>query len=276
MNRRINTSQARKVHHFSLGYFAVLLLAVTALGCGAQAYETRLAETDKYFKYREKIDSALEKRPFEDFGITIRVPLGFKEIPRPDAEENFDPRQPNFFRAHLPGLLAAWQKNSVEVDEGDENITDRPAWIFLCTNHQRWLDKTKDAKVEPLAFHQDIAAMLANDLSGYSADDIGSWEYHDERVPRQNEKAYVPRKDYSWITLEDTMRLPENQRAEMEVMLTTYFEGEIQMALICVAPKFLARRDQFYGPIKLCMETLKMSGEAPRPRTEGPKTGGGF
>ena len=252
------------------------MLAMSAIGCGVQAYETRLEETNKYFKYREKIDNALEMRPFEDSGVVIRVPKGFKEIPGPGEEDNHDPRQPNFFRAPLPGLLAAWQKNAVEVDEGEDGVEDRPAWIFLCTNHQRWLDKASDAKVEPQTFHTDIAGMLANDLSGYSADDVGSWEYHDERVPRQNETAYVPRKDYSWITLEDTMRMPENQQAEMEVMLTTYFQGEIQMALICVAPKHLARRDQFYVPIKLCMETLKMTGDIPRPQSEGPQNGGGF
>lgn len=256
-------------------WFMIFALAGVSLGCGAQAYESRLKETNLYFKYREKLDKALDKRPFEELGVSIRVPLGFTRISAGNDDKH-DARQPTFFKTQLPGLMAAWQKNNIEVEGTGDAVTELPAWMFLCTNHQRWLEKTSDSKVDPLDFRFDIAQMLAAELSGYSANDVSKWQYHDERVPRQNEKAYVPRKDYSWIILDDTLRLPDGQRVEMEVMLTVYFKAEIQLALISVAPKNLARRDNFYSPIQLCMETLEMTGEAPRPKTEGPKTGGGF
>jgi hypothetical protein len=261
----------------SVPLVVVPLLAVLVLGCGSQSYEARLQETNRYFKYREKLDKALEKRAFDQLGVVLRIPKGFTEIPGPSAEDDadHDPRQPTFFRNDLPGLIAAWQKNAVPVQEDDESVTDRPAWIFLCTNHQRWIDRTSDAKVAPEELQPDVAATLARELRSYGEDSVATWEYADERVPRQSQKAYVPRKDYSWIMLDDTIRI-DGEPVEMEVMLNLYSNGPMQLALICVTPKNLGRRDLFYGPIKLSMETLQMTGEAPRPQSDGPKSEGGF
>jgi hypothetical protein len=258
--------------------WVVLLLAFSVLGCGGQTYETRLEETNRYFKYREKLDKALTRQTFEDHGVVIRVPKGFSLIqgPGPEDDSNHDPRQPTFFRSDLPGILAAWQSNSVAVEEDDESVTERSAWIFLCTNHQRWLDQAEDAKIEPEEFLEDIASMLAGELRSYDPDSVSTWEYQDERVPRQSETAYVPRKDYSWIMLEDVVRFGGNDRVDTEVMLNVFTNESIQLALIAVTPKNLARRDLFYGPIQLSMETLKMSGKAPTLRAKGPQVGGGF
>ena len=38
----------------------VVVIASTMAGCGSQAYEQRLAETAKYYAYRQRVDSALE------------------------------------------------------------------------------------------------------------------------------------------------------------------------------------------------------------------------
>ena len=46
-----------------------ILAAVTAgtlVGCGSQAYEQRLAETAKYYAYRQQVDSALELRAWQE------------------------------------------------------------------------------------------------------------------------------------------------------------------------------------------------------------------
>ena len=92
------------------GSLAILItIAVaTLVGCGSQAYEQRLAETAKYYAYRQQVDSALQRNAWQDYGIQMRLPKGFQEIPKQVEEDEHDARQPDFLSQPLPGLIGAW------------------------------------------------------------------------------------------------------------------------------------------------------------------------
>ena len=138
-------------------------LAAVVAGCGSQTYEERLAESQKYFEYRQTVDSILEKQWWQagEFGLQFRPPKGFVEIPGPMTDEDPDTRQPNFLTRPLPGLIGAWEA-TVPVDMEGSDIHEQRAWIFICTNHQDILAKYDDPLIEPEKFTERLIENIAN------------------------------------------------------------------------------------------------------------------
>lgn len=259
-----------------LSLFASLVVA-TFIGCGSQTYEQRLAETAKYYEYRQKVDSALERTAWQEFGVQLRLPKGFREIPGPTEEDNHDARQPNFLTKPLPGLIGAWQ-GEVHVEIPDREDPTLPAWIFVCTNHQRFLDKQSDPTSTPALHIEDLSNVLAAELKYEPDTALNRWTYEEIRAPIGT--PYVPRKTYEWILL-DGERNIAGTRVTMDFRLVRYYVDEIQFCLLTVVPseKIVDRRDwrRLYTAIDLAMENAVVSGDKPRAQNAGtPASGGGF
>lgn len=261
------------------GVFLASLGLATVVGCGAQTYEQRLAETAKYYAYRQKVDAALERNPWQEFGIQMRLPKGFQPIPGPVEEGEHDARQPDFFERPLPGLIGAWQ-TEVYIDQPDAEPTSAPAWLFVCTNHQRFLDKQSDPTSTPALLVEDLTNVLAAEL-GYEPDTaLNRWQYEETRAPSGT--PYVPRKTYESIML-DNGDNPDGNQIRLQFQFIRYYVSQIQFCLLTVVPheEILDRRDwkRFYGPdsaISLAMENLVVSGDPPRPGNAVQSSGGGF
>ncbi len=261
------------------GSLAILItIAVaTLVGCGSQAYEQRLAETAKYYAYRQQVDSALQRNAWQDYGIQMRLPKGFQEIPKPVEEDEHDARQPDFLSQPLPGLIGAWQ-TEVYVEIPDRESTSMPAWIFLCTNHERFLNQQSDPTATPTLLIEDLSNVLAAELRYEPDTALNRWTYEETRAPIGT--PYVPRKTYEWIMLDDERTIGD-QQVRMQFRLIRYYVNEIQFCLLTVAPheEILDRGDwrKLYGTIDLMMENLVVSGEPPRQQRSGPApSGGGF
>lgn len=254
---------------------AMTMLLLTAfVGCGTQAYEHRLQETARYYEYRQRVDTALQRNAWQQFGIEFRVPNGFQEIPGPVEEGEPDIRQPNFLRQRLPGLIGAWQ-GEVMVDIPNREETSMPAWLFVCTNHNRFLDKQSDPTITPALLIEDLANALATDLRYEPDTAINPWQWEEVRSPQGT--AYVPRKTYEWIVLDDERNI-DGERVRLEFRLIRYYVNEIQFCLLSVIPhgEILDRRERVYTNIDLAMENLVVSGEPPRPQSAVQSSGGGF
>jgi hypothetical protein len=253
------------------------MLVATIVGCGTQAYEQRLAETAKYYTYRQQVDSALERNAWQKFGIQFRLPKGFQEIPEPTEEDQHDSRQPGFLSKPLPGLVGAWQ-GEVFVEIPDRESPTMPAWIFLCTNHQRFLNKQSDPTSTPALLVEDLTNVLAAELRYEPDTALNRWTYEETRAPAGT--PYVPRKTYEWILLDDE-RTINDERVRMQFRLIRYYVNQIQFCLLTVVPheEVLDRRDArtIDKAINLAMENLVVDGEPPRMQGSAtPSSGGGF
>lgn len=272
----MSKTNSRTRHSGLLTILTAVMLATIA-GCGSQAYEQRLAETAKYYAYRQQVDTALQRHTWKEFGIEMRLPNGFQEIPGPTEEEEHDIRQPNFLSQPLPGLVGAWQ-SKVYVEIPDRESPSMPAWIFVCTNHERFLNQQADPTATPALFVEDLSNMLAAELRYEPDTALNRWTYEETRAPVGT--PYVPRKTYEWIMLDDELTI-NDERVRMQFRLVRYYVDQIQFCLITVLPheEILDRRDwrKVYGAVDLMMENLVVSGEPPRQQRSGPApSGGGF
>lgn len=248
-------------------------------GCGMQEYEDRLAQTQAYFAYRQKIDGALELNVWSGrpYNIDMRPPKGYREIPGPSEEGAHDLRQPPFIRHprnpnyRLPGLIGAWQ-GQIRVTVNGEDTT-LPGYLFLCTNHSRFLELDDDNP--PDMFLNDLLENISPALD-YGPPSDGGWNWTEERVPEGT--PYVKRKTYEWINLKDVTCNIQDQDIVMDFRVHQYTNGEIQMALISVVPQesVLDPRERIETSLMYTMELLTMGGDVPRKTGAVQSSGGGF
>lgn len=250
----------------------VAMMAVSCPGCGSQEYEQRLQQTVQYYQYRERVDGALSKVVWKEFGVEFRAPNGFLEIPGPKEEEEHDMRQPPFINRPLPGLLGAWQ-GEVRIDVPGLEADRLPAFVFMCTNHSRWLELDEDNSPENL--QNDVAETLGPAL-GFDPPSVTPWTFEEVRAPRGT--AYVPRKTYDWILLDRVARNIDDQNIEMDFRLYRYDNGDVQMVLITAVPQedMLDPRERIYSKLEIAMETLQMIGDRPRKQGAVQSSGGGI
>ena len=248
------------------------LVAASCAGCGTQAYEERLQETARYYTYRQRVDTALEKVVWKQFGVEFRPPKGFREIPGPTEEAPHDMRQPPFINRDLPGLLGAWQ-GETRIDVPGLEADSLRGFIFLCTNHSRFLEL--DDENPPMELRNDVAEVLGPAL-GFDPPSVTPWTFEEVRAPRGT--AYVKRKTYDWILLDRVTRNIDAQDIEMDFRLYRYDVGEIQLVLVSAIPQedLLDPRERIYSGLEIAMETLQMTGDIPRRQAGGQSSGGGF
>ena len=247
--------------------FGFCLLALLASGCGYEEYNRRLGETAQYFAYQEKMNTNLavptRELPIEE----IRLPIQFSPLPKPkppaksadstvSEEVPFDPRQPNFINATLPGLVAAWQAPVDTLVDGKSAV--RPGYIFAVSNY--WMFTTGQAELAPL-FTRDIrrlaAANFIDPRNPVQKDPDGMGDR--ESFPRAAK--YTPPVPY------DVTRFnPEQPINDVRytVELFSHRSGDIQVVLIVVLPRDAdVQRAKLNERIPLMLETLKVSNKKP-------------
>ncbi len=240
-------------------------LIVGGLGCGAQTYETRLAATTAYFEYRDKVDQALERQPWSNFGIDFRAPKGFVEVAAP-AEGEADTRQPPSLGRPLPGLLAVWRAD-VKVDIANSETKTLPAWVLLCSNHRDWLARETDANVVPANFPSNLADALADCRKVARNVATDPWKFEEQRVPKGT--PYVPIKSYDYYMFGDAV-----DGVPHDFALFRYSVKDIQFGLVVVAPQPIARGERLFEKVALGMEQLSMTGDVPKSSTKKEKVSG--
>jgi hypothetical protein len=254
-----------------------LLAATFVCGCGSQTYEERLEQSKKYFEYRQGVDAVLQKRWWQadGFGLQFRPPKDFVEIPGP-AEGEAENRQPPFLPRPLRGLIGAWEA-TVSVDIEGSDVTEQRAWIFLCTNHNAFLQKEDDPLIEPEKFTDQMIADLGFCLRYELPTEAEPWPFVEERTPAGTR--YVPVKDYIATNpaLEDRVNIDGSGEVNMSFMLNQYSVDSIQMMLIVAYPTAIDTRYRIEQRIKTAMETLRMTNEIPsKKKMLAPTSGGGF
>lgn len=247
-----------------------LLVGLWLHGCGSEVYEQRLQETAEFFAYMDKLNDNLEpvwRR--QEFGLSMRPPRPFRlmlaPVP-PEVEEGeepppvTDPRQPVFLGTELPGLIDAWRAD-LPSDSGDPV----PAFLYILGNHQRFLDLARSEGVgaDPATFLSELEIVLQQALGvtlpeGESQRADPNARYR-ERLPKA-ERYAVP-KDFTAVDFEP----PEPVGGvPLRLHLYEYQTGQVQVALLMVYPAGV--RDRPQERLKLALETLNVSGQAPRPR----------
>jgi hypothetical protein len=276
----------------------VLVLAVFAgVGCGWQAYESRMAASAEYFDYLGQAQAVLvdaDQPDVSSFGVKIRVPLRFRwiapkmqddddgnNVPVPAREDK--KRQPRFAQqTGLPGLLGSWY--SVVSDDSGKTRTGS-SWMFLFGNYQRYKDRAAGINVEPSTFYDDLVNELAGAI-GAPAPQGGEWQY--EKVNKlggyyiaSGGSSASPENHYTLIKLESRgteyrLYLHPGPRAASSDDGGGDAPGpgeELQFALLFVVPRNATQPARLESGIKYCLEWFEADTTVPSFNADG--DGGG-
>jgi hypothetical protein len=243
-------------------------------GCGLETYEQRLAETNEYFKYVNKLDTYLAEGVWDDpaYGVTLRVPRGFvlQAAPAPPAEGAegaeaeevvspvADPRQPAFLGVDLPGMIAAFR-----ADDGQS-----VSFLYVLGNHERVLIRAANDGVgdDPGTFLADLELLLQNAIGVTIPEQLGRGdrdnEKYTETIPR--EPKYAVPKEFTAISFLQP-EAPEGAASTPELRLQLYehLAGDMQVAILMIFQPKLVRSDP-RDALKLSLETLRVRSEPPR------------
>lgn len=289
-------------------------MCLLTCACGRATYERRLEDTKDFAAYRKTLDENLADE-WKGQGVRIRVPSQFERLgdPKQETAENGgngsqenppDPRQPDFLKVPLPGLVAAW-KAEVEVSDQEFHV---PAYLFVLSNYEMW--KHEDQAEEALEFNKTTAPNAVVDALGVVLPSPEQWAR--EKYPRNEE--YVPVKEFLAAAFKATVPMqvtvevergdgsdggsddadgnsggdqPEQpktrkQTVEVPVDCKMYLHDvkDIRVAIVVVVPEQVDPGERLSlesgrrnSRIALCLETLAVSGE--KPSGGGQSRGGG-
>ena len=243
-------------------------------GCGSKTYEDRLTLTQSYFDFIERLNRNLSPQ-FSLSGTSLRVPIQFQEITAPprrpreqEGEEQVDPRQPDYLRFQLPGMLGAWKTDLNTVSSGDGSTSTQTGYLYLLGNYNDWMTfKTPKEKADPTKFHENLITVLSSGLRinidprarASSSDRVNKWS--SEIVPTPRDEQFVARKEFTTITL-----VPEeiDELRGKEFRLYLYQNGDMKIALLYVLPQNIGGGENLEDLILLSLPTVNVSPEKPR------------
>lgn len=251
-------------------------------GCGSEQYETRLKETNAYFEYRQSLDRVLQSGNWthQTSTISMRIPMGFtlKPGPRPpkaDEPEPEDTRQPNYLGSQfpgLPGLVGAWQG---EFPGDGGNL---PVFLYVCSNHQWYLDAAKNPEAaDPALFLTNLEQLLSTTMQvtlppGEVAQ-VGNNVRYAETCPKDPQ--YALQQKFTGITFVPPGLLPELE-VEIKAQMYGHYNGPIQVAVVAFYPAGI--RDRIEDKLLKSLETFSVSNQLPKlqsgPGAGKPNTGG--
>lgn len=282
-NPPFSIADVRTLHAFWL----LAGCCVWAAGCGVQAYEERLNNANEMFAYQSHLDRILTKTAWGDpygFGVTMRLPKGFTQIPAPalpaegaeSAEPIVDDRQPTYLGiTDLDGLLGAWKAAMPAVDNSQSFV-----FLYVVSNHQRMLTLSPGEKgLPPGEFLQDLESLLELQLgvtlengNSLAADNVRV----QESIPR--DEKFVRRKEFTSTRLVPSEgALQQLGLPELEVYVYEHLTGSVQVAVLLVVPR--AIRENPDANLRVALETLTVSDQAPPRAAPGesgaaPRSGG--
>lgn len=257
MNLSDQSVSNSRCHFWLLGSLGALLLTIS--GCGAAAYENRVEETAKYFRYLEILDQNLGPL-WRDSGIELRVPKQFQLMPKPQlpkAEEGkpapvvIDHRQPDYMNFEFPGLIGAWQTKVNATVNGA--AAERKAYIYVISNYSMFSQANQIAKAPE--FSQSFLDRFWQSLS-IPEDQRRALQ---EKYPKV--QGYQPEKNFTVVNLRPS-QLIDGVPYLFDVYLIQ--QQDVQVAVIVATPAD-SDANIFLGKgIPLMLETMALTGEKPR------------
>ncbi len=258
------------------------LTLVLVFGCGSEQYEARLTETNLFFEYRQSLDRVLQSGNWTvpQHGLSMRIPKGFdfKPGPRPpkgDEPAAEDTRHPTFLGLQLPGLMGAWQ-GDFPSDGGN-----RPVFLFVCSNHQTYLNAVKSPEgPDPALFLTDLENLLSTtmqvSLPPGEVAQVGNNIRYAETCPRDGK--YALQKKFTGITFVPPGVLPQlsDSGVEIKAQLYSHYNGPIQVAVLAIYPAGI--RDRIEDKLLKSLETFSVSNQLPKVQggsATGPSSPGG-
>ncbi len=241
-----------------------------AIGCGAETYKNRLTETQKYFEYLEKVNSALGSKvvPFE--GVELRVPKPFEQIlpppPSKDGEPEAQPLDPNedptrlgyHPNVRLDGLLASWRAK-VDLEPSGEGM----AYLHLLSNLPRWVEKQTNNDIEPLHYRTDLTNVLANAYNVQTETTDSAWPWE----PIRSFSPYVGKKKVESISIP-----PEDQ--PINAIFFWMEVKDVHVGLVLIFPRAMDARLKLEDRLKHTLETLKVPTQPPQKKAGKPTLDG--
>ncbi len=245
------------------------------LGCGSSKYEERLKETNALFEYHLALDRVLQPGKWTSpNSISMRIPNGFTAlpappIPKPDEPVPEDTRQPLYLGMEFPGLVAAW-KGEFPCDDGN-----RPAFLYVCSNHQLYLDLAKNAKgPDPELFLSTLETSLSNTLQVQlppgEGSQVGNNVRYAELCPRDGK--YALQRKFTGITFVPPAVLPQIGVA-IKAQMYSHYNGKVQVAILAIYPASI--RDRLEDRLLTALETFSVSGDIPKYQPGSPAAPGG-
>ncbi len=246
-------------------YKMICLGLLLIFGCGSDVYESRLKETNAFFEYRQSLDRVLQNGTWNhpQFPISMRIPKGFNLLPAPAIPKEGEPapedaRQPLYLGLTLPGLVGAWQ-GEFPCDDGN-----RPGFLYVCSNHQWYLDVAKAGTgPDPAVFLTELETALANTmqvtLPPGGGSQIGNNVRYTEMCPR--ERKYAIPKEFTGITFVPPAVLPQ-VGVEIKGQMYGHYNGPIHIAVIAIYPASI--RERLEDKLLKSLETLTVSNQIPK------------
>lgn len=251
---------------------ASLMVVLPVSGCGVETYERRLAETNEYFKYLNKLDTALAGSYWEDatYGIKFRPPKEFALMAPPPAPVEgesppADERQPLYLGTELPGLIAAF-RGTVPASDGQA-----VAFLYVLGNHERILIRQANDGVgdDPATYLDDLELLLANTLGVTITSGRGDQDNQKFESTIPMERKYAIPKNFTVVSLLPPQPIQAGgQEIQLRLQLYEYPSVAqrgtmpIQVAFLMVYPTTV--RTDPVASLKLAMETLTVSDQGPR------------
>jgi hypothetical protein len=240
---------------------ALLLL----FGCGSEQYEARLKETNAFFEYRQSLDRVLQPGSwnYPPYQISMRIPKGFNLLPPPKIAKEGEPvpedtRQPLYLGLRLPGLVGAWQ-GEFPCDGGN-----RPVFLYVCSNHQSYLEQAKDPEItEPALFLTELENLLSAtmqvQLPPGEVTQVGNNVRYAEICPRDGK--YALQKKFTGVTFVPPGVLPQ-VGVEIKTQMYSHYNGPIHVAILAVYPASI--RERLEDKLLTALETFSVSNQIPR------------
>ncbi len=252
------------------------LLGCLTVGCGAETYQKRLAETSEYFEYKDRINRELGAE-WRGQGISLQVPKQFQLIPPPatpvvEEEETFQPptedhRQPHYLGIELPGLVGAWKAN-VQADAGGSE-QGRTAYLYVFSNYELYLQPPDGSgfSVDPTTFMSDFERQITGAIGVFLPEgDTGTGAQKNiryrETIPGglPNSK-FRPSKEFTAVALSPEIAI---SHVPLEMQLYEWMGSKMQVAVLMVYPASVSPQEDLQERLMLAMETFAASDQSPK------------
>lgn len=237
---------------------------LSIFGCGSDVYESRLKETNAFFEYRQSLDRVLQSGNWTSpTSIQMRIPKGFNLLPGPPPTKEGEPipddaRQPLYLGLQLPGLVGAWH-GEFPSDDGN-----RPVFLYVCSNHQRYQDLVKNPEgPDPALFLRELEDALSSTMQVAipleTFSQVGNNVRYEETCPRDGK--YAMPKKFAGITFVPPAILRQ-VGVEIKAQMYGHHNENIQVAVLAIYPASI--RERLELKLLTALETFSVSNQVPK------------
>lgn len=229
----------------------LLLVALVLPGCGSAKYEERLAQTVKYYEYINRMNTHLMPNTYSNYGMTMRVPLKFQEVPlvKNKNDPTFDNRQPDYLNFQLPGLVSCF-KADLQTSLPDGKVESRPCYLYLLSNASRWQSyKANTGMPDPMKFGDEFAQILGSGLGQSSLKKV------EEMFPADKDRDYGTQKPLIWCAINPKEPF---HGVSTEFKFFEFKRGDVQGIALYVYPVGVSASEKLHESIPLSMNTFEV------------------